>query len=312
MDSYENYLEKTITNLHHQKTMLECINNEIKFSCRRLETHNTNKEIFEREKALSSEDKKSQVSVDLKEVDDLISKAQQLLQGDLTEPMKPRSRKSTQKTDEKLESKNTLKKQPHSVCKASKRPTDPLQTQKKVYSSNKRTQSNAIKTNIKREPIAKTLNKETPKNYNFVSYDEDFVSAYRDSKRYSNAFQTTRKKYKPEAEKYQRQFLNTLANIDIDKKPCYIEKLNFTEKIFAKFKSSSCDDFNLCFSNLKDWFVYHIELEIENQRLEFLTLYSKLLRNCLMRDGSNINEYRLIYWQLSRTLPVLVADEKLS
>lgn len=309
MDNLENYLEKSITNSHHQKTMLEYICNEIKFSCRRLENHNASKEIFQRDKALSSKDKEITVSIDLKEVDDLISKAQQLLHSDLSKPVKPSSRKSAQKTDE---SKSSSKKPSHSLSSASKRATDPMQRQKKIYTSNKRTQSNSIKKNIKRESITETLNKEIPKNYNFVSFNKDFLSAYRESKRYSNAFQATCKKYKPEAVKCQKQFLDALTNVGIDQKPCYIEKFEITEMIFAKFKLSSCDDYNLCFSNLKEWFVYQIELEIENQRLEFLTLYSKLLRDCLMRDGSSIKDYRLIYWQLSRTLPVLVTDEKLS
>ena len=314
MDTYENYLGNSFTNLHYQKTMLEYICNEMKLSCRRLVTHNTNKEMFEREKALLCEYKEGPVGVDLKEVDDLISKAQQLLQGNLSKPMKQSSQRSTQKkTEEKNENKSNLNKNPHLSAKASKRSTDPPFRQKKVYASNKISQPTSQppvkQTNIKKEPIPETLKKETFKSYNFVSFKEDFLSVYRESKKCSNAFQTASKKYKPDAVKCQKQFLDALANVDVDKKPCYIEKFAFTEKIFAKFKP--CEDLDFNFSSLKDWFVYQIELEIENQRLEFLTLYSKFLRDCLMRNEIGIKDYRLIYWQLSRTLPVLVTDEKL-
>ena len=312
MDSYESYLEESITNLHFQKTVFEYICNEIQVAYRRLEMYSTNKERFEREKVILNA-KDSPANVDLKEVDDLISKAQQLLQGDLKNPMKSKCQKSKQQAhiSEKIKNKRDLKKPSFPVAKSSKI-INPRQRQKALYPTCDKSQLGPIKTNIVKESSKdkETLYKESMKCNSFVSYNADFISAYKESKRHSKRLQTTYKKFELEVKKSQKQFLGALCDVGVDKKPCYIERVDHTNKVLTKLKPSSQEN-HFCYSNLKEWLVHKIELEIENQRLEFLTLYSKILRDCLINNDTSITNFRLIHWQLSRTLPVLVVDENM-
>ena len=308
MNGYENFLYKSIVNLKFQKNVFEYISNEIQVAFRRLDAYNIDKKLFEEEAIVTKAEENS--VVDVTEVDDLIAKAQLLLKGDSNGQRKIKNNKTKQlkKIDDKPKNKNLLK-QP---AIPSSKVTVALSKQKQKHTTDRSKQTSA-KTSTKKESVhfvaKEAVSKNLVKSAPVVPFSEDFLTVYKESLRLGQSLHTSHKRNKQDTEQSQKQFLDVLGDVDVDEKPCFIEKTDCTEQLLARHNSSRGANCELYFSNLKEWLLLHIEMEIENQRLEFLTLYSEMLRDCLMSNDPTVGTYRLVHWQLTRTLPVLVSND---
>ena len=277
---------------------------EIQQAMKRVEIHSLLKKEIENEETVLQTQKELD-TVDFEEVDNLISKAQQLI---LTKDSKQPSKNSGARVKSaEVSAKKTA---------ASKGPTTAKRPEKSVDHKPRKHQANVklkpqkskSKEMISNQSVQQVQTKSLPRKLP-EPYKEEFLTLLNDCNKYKKSIKRNLTKHRSDTDKEKLAFLGAVGSIEMDQKPCYIKKNDFIDGIFEQFEYES-DSLPNRFLNLKETLLDQIDFVKQNQRVEFLLTHSKLFRQYLMKNEVNAETYRLIHLQLTKSLPVLIVDDE--